>query len=306
MTFLLKEQIRIGISACNFGALVRWNGRGWNRTAGLGREKDGFIWTPVCPEVNGGLGVRRDPIRLVGGNGDDFWAGNARIKNRKGKELTKEMKDGSMKSLDILRRADIEAFVFMEGSPSCGVYRTTLKERRLGKPPGIFGALLLREDYFLIPAVDLESPVKWWDWRRRLHAFAWLKRERISSKKQIYDIWHLFKFLCQEVDVKRAAEMGRSLAAMPRSFAPSFAEQWRSDVLMLLRLPSTIGRIHSIMLKHFAHYRKHFNPSAREVKAPRTEMAKHAFVKELMEMEKRALLEGYDFGGTPVIYRSER
>ncbi len=306
MSFILKEQIRVGISGCNFGALVRWNGRGWDRTTGLGREKDSFIWTPVCPEVNSGLGVRRDPIRLVGGNGDDFWEENARIKNRKGKELTEELREGFLKSLDILQRADVEAFVFMEGSPSCGVYRTTLKERRLGKPPGAFGALLLKEDYFLIPAVDLESPVKWWDWRRRLHAFAWLKREKISSKKQIYDIWHLFKFLCQEVDAKRSAEIGRSLAAMPKSFAPVFTEQWRRDVLKLLRLPSTIGRIHSIMLKHFAHYRKHFNPSAREVKAPRTEIAKRAFVKELMEMEKRAILEGYDFGGTPVIYRSER
>jgi uncharacterized protein YbbK (DUF523 family) len=305
MAQILTERIKIGISACNFGAMVRWNRRGWDRPLLLDREKDDFIWTPVCPEVNAGLGVRRPPVRLSGGNGHDFWSGSVKMKNRLGRDITENMREGYLKSLDILERAEVEAFVFMEGSPSCGVYRTTLKDRRLGQPPGAFGSLLLKEEYFLIPAVDLDSPVKWWDWRRRLHAFVWLKRQELRSKKQIYDIWHLLKFVCQEVGPKESAEIGRRLAAMPPKFSREFADQWRRDVLMLLRKPSTHARISSIMLKHYAHYRKHFNPAAKEVKAPRTDIAKHAFVKELREMEKRAYLEEYDFAGTPVLYRAQ-
>ena len=208
-----------------------------------------------------------------------------------------------LSSLEILKEAGVEAFIFMEGSPSCGVYRTTLKNRRLGKPPGAFGSLLLKEDLFLIPAVDLESPVKWWDWRRRLHAFAWLKRQQMTSKNQIYHVWHLFKFLCQEVSREEAGEIGRRLAAMPKAFSRTFAEQWKKDVLALLRKPSALGRIHSIMLKHFSHYRKHFNPAAKEVRAPQTDLAKRMFINKLLEMEKRAILEGYEFAGVPVIYR---
>ncbi len=305
MSYTLIETIKIGISACNFGAMVRYNRRGWDRTQGLGREKDYFIWTPICPEVNSGLGVTREPVRLVGGNGNDFWAGKAIMKNRKGADVTDKVKKGMLCSLEILKEAGVEAFLFMEGSPSCGVYRTTLKNRRLGRPPGAFGSLLLKEDFFLISAVDLESPIKWWDWRRRLHASAWLKRQHITSKKQIYDIWHLFKFLCQEVSREEAAEIGRRLAAMPKAFSRMFAEQWKKDVLTLLRKPSTLGRIHSIMLKHFAHYRKHFNPAAKEVRAPQTDLAKRMFVNRLLEMEKRAILEGYEFAGVPVIYRQE-
>lgn len=305
MSYQLEETIKIGISACNFGAMVRYNRRGWDRTQGLGREKDYFIWTPVCPEINSGLGVARDPIRLVGGNGDDFWSGKAIMRNRRGTDVSDRVKRGMHTSLEILKEAGVEAFVFMEGSPTCGVYRTTLKNRRLGKPPGVFGSLLLKEDFFLIPAVDLESPVKWWDWRRRLHAFAWLKRAQIISKKQIYDIWHLFKFLCQEVSREEAEEIGRRLAAMPRAFSEDFVKQWKRDVLALLRKPSTLGRIHSIMLKHFAHYRKHYNPSSKEVTAPQSDMAKRKFVARLLEMEKRAILEGYEFGGVPVIYRQK-
>lgn len=78
--------------------------------------------------------------------------------------------------------------------------------KRLGKPPGTFGSLLLKENLFLIPAQDLESPIKWWDWRRRLHAFAWLKRKEIKNKKELYEIWHNFKFLCREINRKEADE----------------------------------------------------------------------------------------------------
>jgi hypothetical protein len=135
MPILIEERIRIGVSACNAGARVGWNRAGWDRIAAIRREMTGFIWTPVRPEVMSVFGVPRDPVRLSGGNGHDLWQGTARMKNRS------------------------------------GVYRTTLKNKRLGNPPGVFGSLLLQEDLFLIPAVDLESPIKWWDWRRRLHAF---------------------------------------------------------------------------------------------------------------------------------------
>jgi uncharacterized protein YbbK (DUF523 family) len=303
MAHILKEKIKVGISACNFGAKVRWNRKGWDRIAPLEREKDNFIWTPICPEVNSGFGVTRPPIRLVGGNGDDLWAGEAEIKNKNGMDVTLQIKEGLEASLEIVRRAGIEAFVFMEGSPTCGVYRTTLKNRRLGKPPGAFGSLLLREDYFLIPAEDLDSPVKWWDWRRRLHAFTWLKRQEISSKSQMYDAWHVLKFMCQEVSRPEADAIGRRLASMPKAFSGNFADEWKREVLGLLRRPSTFQRIHAVMLKHYAHYRKCISPAAKEVKAPRSTDAKRAFVKELHEMEKRAVLEGFDFGGAPVIFR---
>lgn len=303
MAQILEEKIRVGISGCNFGAKVRWNRRGWDRVAPLEREKDNFIWTPICPEVNSGLGVTRPPIRLIGGNGDKLWTGEAGVKNRNGEDVTGHIKQGLSASLEILHRAGIEAFVFMEGSPTCGVYRTTLKNKRLGKPPGAFGSLLLREDFFLIPAEDLDSPIKWWDWRRRLHAFVWLKRQKLTSKKQLYDIWHLLKFMCQETSRQEADEIGRRLAAMPRKFSSAFAEQWRSDVLGLLRRPSTFKRTCSVMLKHYSHYRKHFGQAATDIRVPQSTDAKRVFVEELHAMEKKAFLEGFDFGGAPVIFR---
>jgi uncharacterized protein YbbK (DUF523 family) len=167
-----------------------------------------FVWTPVCPEVMSGLGIPRDPVRLSGGNGKDFWKGTARMKSRSDEDVTEMIRAGCRDCLEALKRAKVEAFVFMEGSPSCGGYCTTLKNKRLGNPPGVFGALLLEEDLFLTPALDLESPIKWWDWRRRLHAFCWLKRLEISGKDQLYTAWHHLKFVCQEIDLNEARRIG--------------------------------------------------------------------------------------------------
>ena len=304
--YKFEEKIKIGISACNFGAKVRWNRKGWDRLDFIGRERLEYVWTPVCPEVNSGMGVPRQPIRLVGGNGRDFWKGAAKIKNRQGHDVSADVSEGAKTSLSILKHADIQAFVFMEGSPTCGVYRTSLKGRRLGKPPGVFGSLMLDEGLFLIPALDLESPIKWWDWRRRLHAFIWLARQELTSKKQIYDIWYHYKFICQEADEPRARQIGRDLANLPKRFSKEIAESWRRDVLDLLRKPSTFQRIHAVMKKHYAHYRKTFGLSTDEVKLPRSTVGKHAFVDELSKMEKEAIKRGYEFVGAPIIYRPPR
>ena len=80
----LERKINIGISACQLGAKVRYNFKGWDMLGYLKREKELFIWHPICPEVLSELGVPRKPIRLVGGNGDDFWDNKAIVKNSNG------------------------------------------------------------------------------------------------------------------------------------------------------------------------------------------------------------------------------
>jgi len=304
MSYVLREKLKVGVSACNFGAQVRWNHRGWDRIAPLGREKDCFIWTPVCPEVQAGLGVPRAPLRLTGDNGHQVWQGQARLKNRSGQDVTDKLKQGMTVAMDTLKAAGVEAFVFMEGSPSCGVYRTTLKNNRLGKPPGAFGSLLLQERLFLIPALDLQSPVKWWDWRRRLLAFAWLTRQQITSKKQIIDIWSKFKFVCQELDRAEAERIGHMVASMPKELDQQFIENWRDAVLMLLRRPSTIKRIYSMLQKHFAHYRKQlYGLKEAPSTIPDTQQGKTRFINQLQKMEQQAYEAGLDFVASPVIFR---
>ena len=58
--------LRLGISRCLLGEEVRFDG---------GHKRDNFLtevlgsyvkWVPVCPEVEVGLGIPREAMRLVG------------------------------------------------------------------------------------------------------------------------------------------------------------------------------------------------------------------------------------------------
>ncbi|HSN14400.1 MAG TPA: DUF523 domain-containing protein, partial [Anaeromyxobacteraceae bacterium] len=57
---------RVGISACLLGRAVRWDGRDKRADALLRTLGPRVTWVPVCPEVELGLGVPREPIRLEG------------------------------------------------------------------------------------------------------------------------------------------------------------------------------------------------------------------------------------------------
>ena len=60
------QKIRPGVSACLLGRQVRYDG-GHKRDPFLTDTLGPFVeWIPVCPEVEIGLGVPRDTIRLVG------------------------------------------------------------------------------------------------------------------------------------------------------------------------------------------------------------------------------------------------
>ena len=57
---------RFGISRCLLGECVRYDGR--HKLDPYLRDQLGRLveWVPVCPEVECGLPVPREPIRLVG------------------------------------------------------------------------------------------------------------------------------------------------------------------------------------------------------------------------------------------------
>src|SRR5437773_986443 len=58
--------LRLGISACLLGQAVRYDG-GHKRDPFLAATLGRFVeWVAVCPEVEIGLGVPREPIRLEG------------------------------------------------------------------------------------------------------------------------------------------------------------------------------------------------------------------------------------------------
>ncbi|MBF4692710.1 2-thiouracil desulfurase family protein [Fusibacter ferrireducens] len=305
MDVYLEDRIKIGISACMYGCKFRYNAKGWHQLEAIGRDASSFIWFPVCPEVNAGFGVPREAIKITGESGSAVWKNAGKVMSGSGKNLTSALMKSSEACLNQLLQAEVAVFIYMEGSPSCGVYRTTLKNKRLGKPPGVFGHLLLENGFFLIPANDLTSPVKWWDWRRRMLAFLWLKKQPLHTMADLYGIWHVLKFLCQEIDEKWARALGKKFADMAHPKAEDL-EAIRVDILNVLRKPSSPQKIKNRLWKHYSHYRKLTGKTIEGIKRPTELRNMTELAEELLKMELGAMSVDYLFGASPIINRKKK
>ena len=110
-------KLRVGVSACLLGAEVRYDGQ-HKRDAHLKDELGALVeWVPVCPEVEVGMGVPREPVQLVRGPGER----TAMIGVESGADWTERMEALAARRADELARLDIRGFVFKARSPSCGM-----------------------------------------------------------------------------------------------------------------------------------------------------------------------------------------
>lgn len=311
MPGLLTSKVRLGISACVYRCPVRYNGRSLDGLAGLGRERSDYTFTPVCPECLAGLGVPRDPIHLTG-PGHEVIAGDAKVRDRHGHDVTEQVIAGARAAMEALERARVQAVIVRESSPTCGLMKARVGRRRQAETgSGVFGAMLLDSGWFLIPDEALASPVKWWDWRRRMHAWLWLKDRSLLSAKDLYDVWHVLKFVVQEIDRPLADRIGRALAALPKHPPVEELEALRSQVLEALRRPSTPARIRQAMWKTYVHAKKHGRLDGVElhdlsVTSPEVVANSTTIARELALMERVSFENDLLFATTPVLARDAR
>jgi len=116
----------VGISACLLGETVRYDGGGkldrYLRDV-LGKHVD---YVPVCPEVESGMGVPREAMRLV--NNDK----NIRlVTTRTQVDLTDKMSGWIDNKIPVLRELTLCGYILKARSPSCGLMRV-----KVYKPSG--------------------------------------------------------------------------------------------------------------------------------------------------------------------------
>src|SRR5262245_12856687 len=113
--------IRVGISACLLGQEVRYDG---------GHQKDVYIadvlarhfsWVPVCPELEVGMGVPREPVRLVG-----LARAPRMLGVTSGTDHTAAMNELARRRVRDLARQGLHGYILKRGSPSCGMERVKL------------------------------------------------------------------------------------------------------------------------------------------------------------------------------------
>lgn len=148
----VKDAIRVGISSCLLGNRVRYDGghkldRCLLDTLGVLVE-----WVPVCPEVDYGLCVPREAMRLVGDP-----AHPRLVTTRSGVDHTAGMKAWAARRLDALAQDGLCGFVFKSRSPSSGMRQVKVHRRGGGVPSnagvGIFARAFM-DRFPLVPVED--------------------------------------------------------------------------------------------------------------------------------------------------------
>jgi uncharacterized protein YbgA (DUF1722 family)/uncharacterized protein YbbK (DUF523 family) len=148
----MTEKIRLGISSCILGEKVRYDG---------GHQLDRYIrdtlgkhvdWVPVCPEVDCGLPVPREAMRLVG------TPESYRLVTRTtGIDHTQKMLSWAGKRLDDLEKEELCGFIFKSDSPSSGMSKVKVYNPATGVPvkqgAGLFARAFM-ERFPLLPVED--------------------------------------------------------------------------------------------------------------------------------------------------------
>jgi uncharacterized protein YbbK (DUF523 family) len=112
---------RVGISRCLLGDDVRYDGTNRRSTAVAALSAD-VEWVPVCPEVEVGMGVPREPIQLVA-HPDGVASAGERVHLRgvdTRTDWTRPMEAWASSRVAALAAEHISGFVLKARSPSCG------------------------------------------------------------------------------------------------------------------------------------------------------------------------------------------
>ncbi|MBN1260495.1 MAG: DUF523 and DUF1722 domain-containing protein [Anaerolineae bacterium] len=142
---------RLGVSTCLLGERVRYDG---------GHKLDRFLvntlgqyveWAPVCPEVECGLPIPRESMRLVG----DPEAPRL-IAPRSGADYTRQMLDWAQVRLEQLAQENLDGFIFKKDSPSSGRFRVRVYDES-GMPQRVGVGLFARAFVERFPLLPTEE-----------------------------------------------------------------------------------------------------------------------------------------------------
>jgi len=203
----------------------------------------------VCPEVEIGLGVPRDPVRLV------MRDHRLRLlQPASGRDVTVDMEGFSARYLDSLDAVD--GFVLKGRSPSCGVtdariYPDREKTPALGRSPGLFAGAVLER----FPYAAIEDEGRLQNLRIREHFLSKLfARARFRglkarpSRSDLVRFHTTHKLILMAYNQKEMRALGRIVADLKRRPIEDAIRDYESHLAAALsRLPRFTSHVNVLM-----------------------------------------------------------
>ena len=253
----MEEKIKLGISECLLGHQVRYDGgHKWDRylTDTLGRYVE---FVPVCPEVECGLGIPREAMRLVGN-----YDSPRLVTVRSGVDMTERMLSWAGKRVAELEKEDLCGFIFKSDSPSSGMERVKVYNEK-GMPDkkgiGLFARAFM-EHFPLIPVEEegrLHDPKLRENFIESIFALKrWREvRKEKMSRGNLVDFHTEHKLLVLSHSPKHQSMMGKLVAAAKTLGPKELYDRYEALLLEALKLRTTMKK-NTNVIQHMMGYFK--------------------------------------------------
>lgn len=247
--------LRLGISRCLLGDEVRYDG---------GHQRDRFLtdalspyveWVSVCPEVEAGLGVPREPIRLVGSASSPHV-----VTLKTGINHTVKMERFSKQRVRALEALNLSGYVFKKDSPSCGMERVRVYSPH-GMPVrsgvGVFARTFMAH-FPLVPVeeeVRLNDPIIRENFIERIFCYRrWQDLQSGGTTRAALIEFHTrHKMLLLAHSRDRYQALGRLVADAKAYAIAELTHRYGTDFMQTLKVKVT-ARKHVNVLQHIIGY----------------------------------------------------
>ena len=279
----MENTIKLGISSCLLGNDVRYDGSNSSDRFLIDTLGHYVSYVPVCPEVECGLGIPREPVRLVGDPDNPRL-----VTTRTGKDYTDLMVSWARKRVQELETEQLCGFIFKKSSPSSGMERVKVygeKGYPVKKGVGMFARVFMEH----FPRLPVEEDGRLNDMHLRENfverIFALQRWRNLlaedSRRSHLIDFHTAHKLLLLSHSPKHYQGMGRLLAHAKDYPLQELYLNYEVMLLDALKLMATPKK-HVNVLQHLMGY----------------------FKKDLSADEKKELLEiiaRYSSGLVPLI-----
>jgi uncharacterized protein YbgA (DUF1722 family)/uncharacterized protein YbbK (DUF523 family) len=254
----MMKKIRLGISSCLLGENVRYNGgHTLDRFLrdGLGAYVD---FVPVCPEVECGLSIPREAMRLVGEPESPRLLTRSTLVDH-----TDRMMKWSAGRLRELEKQDLRGFVFKSRSPSSGMTGVKVYDEtgtRVRKGRGLFAGAFM-DRFPVLPVEDdgrLHDPGLRENFIERVFTYdRWRNMEssgRTAGKLVEFHARH--KYLILSHDRKTLKELGALTARAGKIPAVELYGQYISTLMEGMKLAATPKKSTDVLMHIMGYFKK--------------------------------------------------
>ncbi len=250
-----RNKISVGISSCLLGEEVRFDGGHKNNSYVVHTLGEYFNFIPFCPEVDIGLGIPREPIRLVVDGDITRCVGT--------KTSTLDVTDRLIASAEQQKswQSEIFGYILKKDSPSCGMERVKLYRNGQVERSGIgIYANRLMQNFPNLPVEEegrLGDPVLRENFIQRVFicqrwnqlitsGLSWPGLTEFHAR-------HKLILLSHNQDLTR--DLGRNLSQSSAMDINDYADKYITKLMVILRIKATRGN-HVNVLQHIQGYLK--------------------------------------------------